>query len=59
MADGSSTPGTPADAIVANIGREVTYPPIRADGARRAAEIILNRASPVDNLTRCSGPVQE
>ena len=35
-----------ADAIVANIGREVTYAEIPTDGARRAAKIILERASP-------------
>jgi UDP-N-acetylglucosamine:LPS N-acetylglucosamine transferase len=46
MTQGRTTPETLADAIVANIGREVTYAPIRADGARRAAEIILKRAAP-------------
>lgn len=34
------TPRTLADAIIANIGREVHYPPIPVDGARKAAEYI-------------------
>jgi UDP-N-acetylglucosamine:LPS N-acetylglucosamine transferase len=45
MAQGRTTPSSLADAIVANIGHEVTYAQIRADGARRAAKIILERAS--------------
>jgi UDP-N-acetylglucosamine:LPS N-acetylglucosamine transferase len=39
------TPASLADAIVANIGHEVSYAPISADGTRRAAKIILERAS--------------
>jgi hypothetical protein len=45
MAQRDSTPSSLADAIAANIGREVTYGRVPADGARRAAEIILERAS--------------
>jgi UDP-N-acetylglucosamine:LPS N-acetylglucosamine transferase len=50
MTQGRTTPSSLADAIVANVGREVTYGRIRADGARRAAEIILKRASTVPHL---------
>jgi UDP-N-acetylglucosamine:LPS N-acetylglucosamine transferase len=39
------TPSSLADAIVANIGRGARYAPIPADGTRRAAKIILERAS--------------
>jgi UDP-N-acetylglucosamine:LPS N-acetylglucosamine transferase len=49
MTQGRTTPSSLADAIVANVGREVTYAQIRADGARRAAEVILERASPVSH----------
>ena len=47
MTEGNTTPSSLADAIVANIGREVAYPPIQVDGARRAAKVILERASTV------------
>jgi len=47
MTQGRTTPSSLADAIVANVGREVTYAQIPADGARRAAKIILERASAV------------
>jgi UDP-N-acetylglucosamine:LPS N-acetylglucosamine transferase len=47
MTQGHTTPSSLADAIVANIGRELTYAQIPADGARRAAKIILERASAV------------
>jgi UDP-N-acetylglucosamine:LPS N-acetylglucosamine transferase len=45
MTQRDMTPSSLADAIVANIGREVTYAEIPTDGARRAAKIILERAS--------------
>jgi UDP:flavonoid glycosyltransferase YjiC (YdhE family) len=38
-----TTPAVLAEAVVANIGREVTYPPIPTDGARLAAKLILGR----------------
>jgi hypothetical protein len=41
------TPSSLADAIVANIGHEIIYPQIPTDGTRRAAKIILERASTV------------
>jgi predicted glycosyltransferase len=49
MTQGLTTPSSLADAIVANVGREVTYAPIPAEGARRAAQIILERASAVSD----------
>jgi len=49
MTQGLTTPSSLADAIVANVGREVTYAPIPAEGARRAARIILERASAVSD----------
>ena len=47
MTQGHTTPSSLADAIVANVGREVTYAQIPAEGARRAAKIILERATAV------------
>jgi hypothetical protein len=47
MIERETTPSSLADAIVTNIGREVTYPKILTNGARHAAEIILERASTV------------
>jgi len=41
---GSMTPVGLAEAIVANIGRSVSTAPVPVEGARRAAEIILERA---------------
>jgi UDP-N-acetylglucosamine:LPS N-acetylglucosamine transferase len=35
-----TTPRTLATKVSANIGREVTYPPIATDGAHRAAKLI-------------------
>jgi UDP-N-acetylglucosamine:LPS N-acetylglucosamine transferase len=35
-----TTPKSPADAIMKNIGKEVTWPPIRTDGAEKAAKLI-------------------
>jgi UDP:flavonoid glycosyltransferase YjiC (YdhE family) len=32
-----------ASQVLANIGEEVAYPPIKADGAKKAAEIIVNQ----------------
>jgi UDP-N-acetylglucosamine:LPS N-acetylglucosamine transferase len=49
MTQGRTTPSSLADAIVANVGREVTYAKIPAEGARRAAQIILERASAVSD----------
>jgi UDP:flavonoid glycosyltransferase YjiC (YdhE family) len=49
MTQGLTTPSSLADAIVANVGREVTYAPIPAEGARRAARIILERALAVSD----------
>ncbi len=40
----STTPETLAEAIVANLGAEVTWTQIPIDGARRAAEIVMERA---------------
>ena len=40
----SATPQALAEAIVENVGRPVTYPPIAADGARLAAQIIIERS---------------
>jgi UDP:flavonoid glycosyltransferase YjiC (YdhE family) len=51
MTQGRTTPSSLADTIVANIGREVTYAQIPAEGARRAARIILERASAVSDRT--------
>jgi UDP-N-acetylglucosamine:LPS N-acetylglucosamine transferase len=45
MTQRDTTPSSLAEAIVANIGREVRYVQIPADGTRRAAKIILERAS--------------
>jgi UDP:flavonoid glycosyltransferase YjiC (YdhE family) len=36
----SSTPEVIADAIAAEIGREVSYRPVETDGAARAAQLI-------------------
>ena len=36
----ATTPATLAAGVLANIGREVTYAPVRTDGARRAAELL-------------------
>ena len=41
MAYAETTPESLAEAIVANLGKEVTWAPISADGARRAAEAML------------------
>jgi len=49
MTEGRTTPSSLADAIVANVGRKVTHAQIPADGARRAAKIILERASAVSS----------
>ncbi len=49
MTEGRTTPSSLADAIVANVGRKVTHAQIPADGARRAAKIILERASAVSH----------
>jgi UDP-N-acetylglucosamine:LPS N-acetylglucosamine transferase len=49
MTQGRTTLSSLADAIVANVGREVTYAEIPADGARCAAKIILDRASTVSH----------
>lgn len=43
MAYSQTTPQTVADAARARIGQEVTYAPIRTDGARVAAELIVAR----------------
>ena len=40
----SATPQALAEAIVENVGRPVAYPPIPADGARLAAQIIIERS---------------
>jgi UDP-N-acetylglucosamine:LPS N-acetylglucosamine transferase len=45
MAQRDMTPSSLADAIVANIGREVMYKQIPVEGTGRAAKIILERAS--------------
>ncbi len=45
MAQRDMTPSSLADAIVANIGREVMYRQIPVDGTGRAAKIILERVS--------------
>ncbi len=37
---GKTTPEQLTEAVVANIGREVTYPPIAADGADNAAQLL-------------------
>lgn len=47
MTQKDMTPSSLADAIVANIGREATFAQIPVDGTRRAAKIILERASTV------------
>jgi predicted glycosyltransferase len=46
-----TAPAALADAIVSQLGRKPTWPPIRADGARRAAELIdqLLTAEPVSD----------
>jgi len=46
-----TTPAALADAIVSQLGRKPTWPPIRANGARRAAELIdrLLTAEPVSD----------
>ncbi len=49
MAQRDMTPSSLADAIVANIGREVMYRQIPVDGTGRAAKIILKRASEVSH----------
>jgi hypothetical protein len=41
---GSTAPTSLAEAIVANIGRSVSCAPVPVEGARQAAEIILERA---------------
>jgi len=38
----TTTPENLAAAVLANIGVEVRYPPIAADGARTAAELLGN-----------------
>ena len=43
MAYSQTTPQTVGDAARARIGQEVTYAPIRTDGARVAAELIVAR----------------
>ncbi len=40
MTYSETTPESLAETILSNIGREVTYPPIPADGARKAAQLI-------------------
>jgi predicted glycosyltransferase len=59
-----TTPTELADAIVSQLGRKPTWPPVRADGASRAAELIdrlLQTREAVDdrraNGTRASGTV--
>ncbi len=47
MNQGDMNPSSLSDAIVENIGHEITYAPIPANGTRRAAEIILERVSTV------------
>ena len=47
MTQGLTTASSLAEAIVTNVGREVTYAQIPTDGARRAAHIILERAAAV------------
>jgi predicted glycosyltransferase len=47
-----TTPAALADAIVSQLGRKPTWPPIHADGAGRAAEIIdrlLQTTEPISN----------
>jgi predicted glycosyltransferase len=39
---GKTTPERLADVVMANIGREVRYPPIAADGAKNAAELLCS-----------------
>jgi UDP:flavonoid glycosyltransferase YjiC (YdhE family) len=58
MTQGRTTPSSLADAIVANVGREVTYAQIPAEGARRAAQIILERASAVSDRRLFGKPAQ-
>lgn len=58
MTQGRTTPSSLADAIVANVGREVTYAQIPAEGARRAAQIILERASAVSDRRLFGMPAQ-
>jgi len=41
-----ATPRMLADLIASELKRDVTYPPVRADGARRAAELILTEVGP-------------
>lgn len=41
----ATTPASLADAIVTHLGEEVSYPAVVADGARRAAARVLERAS--------------
>lgn len=46
-----TTPAALADAIISQLGRKPTWPPVRTDGARRAAELIdrlLQTAEPVN-----------
>ncbi|HSR11050.1 MAG TPA: glycosyltransferase, partial [Thermodesulfobacteriota bacterium] len=45
MTQADMTPSALADAIAANLGREPTFAQIPVDGTRRAARIILERAS--------------
>ncbi len=42
---GQTTPERLAEAVVANIGREVSYPPIAADGADTAARLLCSLLS--------------
>jgi hypothetical protein len=44
MSIADTSPQRLADAIVANLGVQVSYPEIPADGARLAAKRILERA---------------
>jgi len=43
MRASSTTPASLADAIVGHLGERVSYPPVVADGARRAAARVLER----------------
>lgn len=43
MRASTTTPASLADAIVAHLGEKVSYPPVVADGARRAAARVLER----------------
>jgi UDP:flavonoid glycosyltransferase YjiC (YdhE family) len=51
MSFSETTPSSLATAILANLGQEVSYPPIPTGGAQRAAELLARRLAP-----RAGGP---